>query len=108
MAISHQPSAMPDRGGASVNAEVSVSLPGRDVLDVVEPLLTLGGEEVLVEVLAERLSNEVVLLELVERLAQVARELVDAQVAALAVAHLVDVLVHRRTRIHLLVDAVEP
>ena len=76
--------------------------------DVVGPLLALGFEEVLEDVLAERVADEVVLLELVERLAEVRRQVVDAQVTPLAVAHRVDVLVHRRPGIDLLVDAVEP
>ena len=44
--------------------------------------------------------------ELVQCLAPIPRQLVDAQMAALAVAHLVDVLVDRRSRVHLLLDAV--
>src|SRR3954453_22032689 len=80
----------------SVPGEVPVHFPGRDVPDVVEPLLALRLDEVVEDVLAERLPYEVVLLQLVERLAQVARQLVDPQMASLPVAHLVDVLVHRR------------
>src|SRR5215210_5427039 len=77
----------------SVRRQIPLDLPRRHVPDVVEPLLPLRFDEVLEYVLAEGLADEVVLLELVERLAQVARQLVDAQMPPLAMAHLVDVLV---------------
>src|SRR5262245_18752985 len=91
------------RSSFLIDAEVPIDLPRRHVLDVVEPLLPLGGDEVLEKMLAERLAHEVVLLELVERFAQVAGQVVDAQVAPLAVAHREDVLVDRRAGIDLLV-----
>ena len=40
-------------------------------------------------------------------LAVIRRHWIELQVTALAVAHLVDVLVHRRSRVDLVVDAVE-
>src|SRR5438046_6308164 len=56
-----------------IDAEVAVDLPGRHMLDVVEPLLALGGDEVLEEMLAEELAHQRVFFQLVQRLAQVAR-----------------------------------
>src|SRR4051794_28113963 len=73
-----------NRRRASVAGEIAVDLPGRDVPDVVEPLLALRLDEVIEDVFAQRLPHEVVLLELVECLGQVPRQLVDAQVAPLA------------------------
>src|SRR5947199_5447760 len=60
----------------SVHAEVAFGFPRRNVLDVVEPLFALRGDEMFEQVLAERVSHQVVLLELVERLVQVAGQLV--------------------------------
>src|SRR3954462_5976269 len=68
----------------SVRGQIPLDLPRRHVLDVVEPLLALRFDEVLEWVLAEGLPDEVVLFELVERLAQVARQLVDAEMSTLA------------------------
>ena len=92
---------------ASVQAEVPVDFPRGDVFDVVEPLFTLGGHEMFEQVVAKRFSYQVVLLEFVQRLVQIPRQLVDPQVTPFAVAHLVDVLVDRRPRIDLLLDPVE-
>src|SRR5438093_1511129 len=91
----------------SVHRQVPLDLPRRHVPDVVVPLLALGGDEVLEQVAAKRFSDEVVLLQFVERFAQIARQLVDSQMPALAMAHREDVLVDRRPGINLLVDAVE-
>ena len=52
-------------------------LPHGDACDVVEPLFAFRRQEVLERVLAERLADEVVLLELVERFTEVAGQLVD-------------------------------
>src|SRR5690606_9184050 len=89
------------KGTDSVRAEIAVDFPGRDVADVVEPLLPLRLDEIAEDVLAERLAHQVVLLELVERFLQISGQLVDPEMPPLAVAHLVDVLVHRRSRIDL-------
>src|SRR3954462_6460514 len=96
------------RSSLLIDAEVPIDLPRRHVLDVIEPFLAFGGDEMLEQVLAERLADQVVFLELVERLAEVPGEIVDAQVAALAMAHREDVLVDWRPRIDLLFDPVEP
>jgi hypothetical protein len=47
---------------ASIHPQISVYFPRRDVLDVVEPLFTLGGHEMLEQMIAKRLSHQVVLL----------------------------------------------
>ena len=83
-------------------------LPRAHVLEVLEPLLALGFDHVVEDVIAERGAHQVVLLEGVQRLAQVRRQLVDSQVAPLAVAHLEDVLVHRGARVDPLRNAIEP
>src|SRR5919112_1990264 len=75
--------------------EVVVQLPLRYLRDVLAPLLPLRREEVLRDVIAERARDHVVLLQLVARLVQIVRQVVDAQPPLLAVAHLPDVLVHR-------------
>src|SRR5262249_46754807 len=75
----------------SVHSQIAVDLPGRDVLDVVEPFLALRLNEVLEEMLAERVADQFVLLELVQRFVEIPWKLVDPQVPPLAVAHLVDV-----------------
>ncbi len=85
-------------GTAQYIPEISIDFPRRDVLDVVVPLFTLGGHEMLEQVVAKRFPHQVVLLQLVERFAQIPRQLVDPQMSPLAVAHLVDVLVDRAVR----------
>src|SRR5262245_20279577 len=91
----------------SVDTKVAADFPTRDVLDVIEPLLALGGHEMREGVFAERGAHEVILFELVKRFTEAGRQLPDPQVPPFAVAHLEDVLVDRRTRIDPLVDAVE-
>jgi hypothetical protein len=56
------------------------------VADVFIPLLALGFDDVLEVVLAQRVANQVVLLEFVECVAQVGGQVVDAQVAPFAMA----------------------
>ena len=83
---------------SSVRLQVLVDLPRVDPGDVGRPLGPLGLDEVLEDVLAERVLHDVVLLEAVERLGEVRRELVDLPALLLALAHLEDVLVHRLAR----------
>src|SRR5687768_6575153 len=59
----------------------------------------------LVDVAAERRLHDLVLLERVEGVAQVAGELVDPEMPALAEAHLVDVLVDGWAGVEVLLDA---
>src|SRR5512132_765191 len=66
------------RGERSVLPEVVVQLPLRHLRDVLPPLLPLGREEVLRDVIAERRGDHVVLLQLVARLVQIVRQVVDA------------------------------
>src|SRR5689334_4134121 len=79
----------------SVHAEIARHLPGRDVLDVVQPLLPLGGDVVIEQVIAEHLAHEAVLFQLVQRLVEISGQLVDAKMPPLPMAHGEDVLVHR-------------
>src|SRR5688572_9432235 len=65
----------PKRG--SINAEVAVGLPARDVAAVVVPLLALRFNEVQEDVLAERVANEIVLLQFIQRFAQARRQIID-------------------------------
>src|SRR5688572_15628759 len=57
--------------------------------------------------LAQGIANHIILLERLERFAQIARQLVDAEAAALAEAHLENVFVDGVGRRELLADAVE-
>src|SRR2546422_10734870 len=59
----------------------------------------------LVDVVAQRVADHRVLLQVVERFVQVARQVVDAKPAALAVRHAGDVLVHGLAGIGPLLDA---
>src|SRR5262245_17778681 len=90
-----------------IDAEVSIDLPRRHVLDVIAPLFAFGRQKVLEEMIAERVAHQVVLLQLIERLVQISRELVDAKMAPFAMAHGEDVLVDRRAGIDMFFDAVE-
>src|SRR3989454_12698764 len=72
------------------------------------PLLTLRFYEPLVDVRPERVPHHVVLLEHLERLVQVPRQLVDAVLAALPEAHFEDVLVDRMGGKELALDTVQP
>src|SRR3954451_23973592 len=60
-----------------VDFEVALDFPLRDLLAVVVPLLPLGLEEPLVDVLTERPPHHVVALQLVERLVQGPRQDAD-------------------------------
>ena len=62
----------------------TLELPVVHLRDVLPPLLPLRVEEVRGHVLAQRVAYDVVLLQLVARLVQVVRQVVDAQTAALA------------------------
>src|SRR6185503_19480952 len=71
-----------DRGagrsaGLSILPEVTVDFPGRDGRRVLLPLLALGLDEPAVDVLAQRIANDFVRFEAVQRLVQVAGQLVD-------------------------------
>src|SRR4051812_3172526 len=71
----------------SVDAQIPVDFPRRHVPDVVVPLFALRRQEVFEQVLAECFAHEVVLLELIERLAQVAGQFVNPKMPSLAVTH---------------------
>src|SRR6266550_415672 len=88
-------------GGASclIDAEVAIDLPRRHVLDVVAPFLAFRREKVFEQVRAECVADEVVLLQLIKCLVEIARQFVDAKVAALAMAHRENVFVDRRSRV---------
>src|SRR4051794_37101022 len=92
---------------ASVHFQVALHLPRRYLLDVVEPFGALGGEEVLEQMVAEDLAHQRILFELVERLTEIAGQLIDTKVAPLAVAHRKNVLVDWRARVDLLLDSIE-
>src|SRR6185437_13192072 len=79
----------------SVFRQIRLELPRAHLGDVVAPLLALRLDEVRRDVLAEGAGDHVVLLQLVERLVEIVRQIVDPQPALLAEAHLPDVLVHR-------------
>src|SRR5262245_1905295 len=91
----------------SVHRQVAADLPAADALDVLLPLVALGFEEVLVDVAPDGVLNDLVLLELIQRVAQVPGQLVDPQMAPLTEAHLVDVLVDRRSGIQVVLDPLE-
>ena len=74
---------------------------------VVVPFFAFRGDEVVENVLAKRVAHQRALFQFVERLAQVRGQFVDAQMAPLAVTHLVDVLVDWRSRVGLLIEPVE-
>src|SRR5436190_5615115 len=97
-----------ERGRRSVLGQVALHLPFAHAADVFLPFLTLGFDEPLVDVRAERLPDDVVLLEHVERLVKVARQLVDTVLPALAKAHCEDVLIQGGGRGSLLLYPVEP
>src|SRR3954454_5414177 len=98
----------PPQYSLSILPEIPFLLPGVDVGDVLLPLLALGAEVVVEDVVAQGFLDDVVLLELVERLGEVRGELADARAALLAVTHGEDVLVDRRPRVQLALHAVEP
>src|SRR5437667_9738969 len=84
-----------ERGGTggrrSVLGQVALDLPLAHAADVFLPFLTLGFDEPLVDMGAERVPDDVVLLDHGERLVQVAGQLVDAVLPASATAQLADV-----------------
>src|SRR5712692_11384928 len=79
----------------SVLREVALDLPFAHAADVLLPFLTLGFDEPLVDMWPQRVTDHVVLLKHVQRLVEVARQLVDPIFAPLAEAHGENVLVHR-------------
>ena len=56
---------------SSIRIEVTLDLPGRHVSHVVAPLLTFGSDEVVEDVLAQRVAHQGALFQFVERFAQV-------------------------------------
>src|SRR6478672_7097218 len=60
-----------------IDAEIAIDLPRRHVLDIVAPLFALGRQEMLEEVLAERVAHQIVFLQLIERFAQIPRQFID-------------------------------
>src|SRR6266567_9037728 len=95
-------------GGRSVLGQVALDLPFAHSADVFLPFLSLRFDEPLVDVCAHRVPDDIVVLEHVERLVQVAGQLVDAVLPALAKAHLEDVLIHGIGRGQLLLHSVDP
>jgi hypothetical protein len=55
------------QGAASVGVEIAIGFPGRDVSDVAVPFFPFRRNEVIEDVISERLAHQVVLLELIER-----------------------------------------
>src|SRR6266550_2405619 len=87
--------------------EISVQLPLPDLADVLLPLLALRIQIALVDVLAQRLKDHRILLQIIERFMQVPGKIIDAILASLAVRHARDVLVHGLAGIDPLVDAIQ-
>jgi len=56
---------------SSISIEVALDLPGRHMSHVVAPLLALGSDEVIEDVLAQRVLHQCALFQFVERFAQV-------------------------------------
>src|SRR4029077_10030944 len=77
----------------SVLPHVALDLPRADALDVLLPFTSLGVDVPLVDVLAQRIAHDPVLLQVVEGLVEIAGEIVDAVLATFAVAHAGNVLV---------------
>src|SRR5882762_6469939 len=75
--------------------QVALDLPLAHAADVLLPFLALGFDEPLVNVRAQSARDHVVLVEHVQRLVQVPRQLVDPVLAPFAEAHGEDVLVDR-------------
>src|SRR5206468_1261773 len=92
---------------SSVLPQVSIKLPFADLPDVLLPFFALRVEVTFVDVLAQRLTDHRVLLEVVERFKQVPGEVVDPELTALAIGHARDVLVHRLAPVNPLLDAVQ-
>src|SRR5438309_3720641 len=87
--------------------QVSDQLPLADFADVLLPLLAFGFDEPLVDMLAQRAADHRVFLQRFQRLVQVPRQLVNAVLAPLPVAHLEDVLVDRIGGSQFPLDAIE-
>src|SRR5690606_21257685 len=64
---------------SSVGTQIPVDLPLRHVTDVTVPFGAFGGDEVVEDVVAERLPHQVALFEFVDRVAQIAGQLVDTE-----------------------------
>src|SRR5207245_8171065 len=92
----------------SVLPQVPPQLPLAHPADIGLPLLALRFDEPLVDVRAQRVPHHVVLLEHLQRLVQVPRQLIDAVLAALPEAHFEDVLVDRIGGEELALDTVQP
>src|SRR5204863_5819794 len=92
----------------SVLAQVPIEFPFADLPDILLPLLALGIEVALVDVIAQRLAHHGVLLEVVQRLVQVARQVVDTEATPLPVRHPRDVLVDGLPGVDLLLHTVYP
>src|SRR5436190_5693512 len=71
-----------------VLGQVALDLPFAYAADVLLPFLTLGFDEPLVDVRPQGLTYHVVLVEHVQRLVEVARQLIDAVFPPLAEAYL--------------------
>src|SRR5947199_1205014 len=87
--------------------QISIQLPFADLSDVLLPLLALCVEVAFADVVAQRLPDHRILLQVVERFVQIARQVVDTEAAALPVGHACDVLVHGLPGIDPLLDAVQ-
>jgi hypothetical protein len=72
-------------GSDSVFRQVVIELPLRHLRDVLLPLLPFCFEEVRGDVLAQRIGDDLVFLELVARLLEIVRQIVDLQPTLLAV-----------------------
>ena len=75
--------------------------------DVTVPFGPLRVDEVVKDVVAQSLTHQDALLEFIKRLAEISGKLVDPEVSALTVTHLVDVLVDRRPRVQFLLNSVK-
>ena len=101
--------AAPSRGltGPLTVAQVAVELQRRDLRRVVGPLRALVADEVLEDVLAERLGDELGALHHVDGLGERLRQRVDALGRALLGGHLVDVVGGLGREVVALLDALE-
>src|SRR5918994_2597552 len=87
--------------------EVAVDLPGAHLHPVLVPLLLLCLHEALEDVIAEGIADHRVAAQLVDRLAQGSRQLLDLAGFELRGVEVVEVLFHRVWRRELPLDAVE-
>src|SRR5512138_3520325 len=93
---------------SSVYRQVLLDLPVVHLHQVLAPLLVLRSDEMLERMLAQRGPHERALTQQVQRLAQVARQLLDAVAATVAHRQSPDVLVHRFRRLHPVTDTIQP